>query len=257
MPGPVPAPSPGPRRQGSSGTSSPAPGKLVESSSFGRPSPAASDTTAAAAATAAASAAAAAAAAAAATLASIVDDEDCVEVVHGLFLGNDLAAHDPEVPFHLIVNCTVNLKFPTSWTSSSGCRRIRIPVDDDASQAVDLYNFIRKTRSLQDMRDAVQSGRRVLVYCDRRMQRAAAVLASYFIVYDHASPDEAVAVVRRRCPTAFTDDAGALLVTFQSTLDAVHADQHKAFLAPPPLFPPIDQLFGFASKTSQPSSPTT
>ena len=249
MPGPVPVASPVPRRQqrphsDDADSRAPllSPGKIVDGASFVRPS------------TMATHAAAAAAVASAAALANIVDDVDCVEVVHGLFLGNDLAAHDPEVPFHVIVNCTVNLKFPNSLTS--GCRRIRIPVDDDASQAVDLYNFIRKTRCLQDMRDAVQAGRRVLVYCDRGMQRAAAVLASYFVVYDHASPADAVAVVRRRCPSAFADDAGQVMVTFQSTLDAVHADQHKV-VALPPLFPPIEKLFGFSSKTSESNSSTT
>lgn len=126
--------------------------------------------------------------------------------------------------WHVIVNCTVNLKFPTG----TGFKRIRIPVDDDASQAGDLYTFLKKTTCLEDMHNALEAGKRVLLYCDVGMQRSAAVLASYFVMYEGMSPDEAVGFVRGQQADAFVDgDSGDFRVTFQATLNAISEDERR------------------------------
>jgi hypothetical protein len=148
------------------------------------------------------------------------------EVAPRLYLATDRLPHDTGSTgkWHVIVNCTVNLKFPPG----GGYKRIRIPVDDTATQGIDLYTFLKKTTCLEDMHSALEGGKRVLVYCDVSAQRSAAVLACYFIVYEGMSPAEAVAFVRGQQPDAFAEeDTGELKVTFQSTLDAIYDDERR------------------------------
>jgi hypothetical protein len=134
------------------------------------------------------------------------------EIVRGLYIGtqDDAAALGAE--FGMVVNCTRSFPF------AAGCAKdacARIAIDDDPADAPKLFQVLRDTGVLSDVRSRLSRGQSVLVHCKAGVQRSPAFVACYLMRY-HAgelaeisktgatsATDAAISFVKARRPEAF------------------------------------------------------
>lgn len=157
---------------------------------------------------------------------------DRSEIIPHLWLGDLDAALDHHRDYALIVNVTVAEAFIKGKKS----KRIRLPVNDDPSESVDLHRFLSKISVLQDIHDAVVNDKDVLVHCQLGMQRSPAVVACYLITYvEDMTPESAIEFIRAQRPIAFPGGS-----RFQDAIEATYRDkiQKKSLFASATKHPP-------------------
>lgn len=121
------------------------------------------------------------------------------EIIENLFVGNmDDASSYRVGEYDVVVNCTKDLPFgdPTK-------RNIRVPINDDPFESHLYLKLIHETGVLYQIRDALKIGQKVLVHCMAGMQRSAALVVCYLIMYMGLSGEEAIQFVRIKRPIAF------------------------------------------------------
>lgn len=123
-----------------------------------------------------------------------------------LFLGDKDTARDPYFMVNnkivLIVNATVELS-PNPFRIHES----RVPVNDDLrTESIDLMTHYIPW-IVQIIYTYIKNGNNVLVHCYAGRQRSAVIVASYLMLTEGMSADEAVAEVRRHRPIAFTPQA--------------------------------------------------
>jgi len=148
-----------------------------------------------------------------------IDNSAPSDVLDGLlFLGNARCAKRLGHEFDLVVNCTKDVPEP-----ASGRRLfVRIPIDDDPTDAVQLFRILRDADVLDVIDETVGRGGRCLVHCVAGAQRSAAVVAGYLVARRGFGVDEAVAHVRSRRPAAFFFG-----VHFERTLRLLEAEADR------------------------------
>jgi hypothetical protein len=139
-------------------------------------------------------------------------------IVDTLFVGSERDAAEAD-GFDVVVNCTPHLPF----NDVHRCLNVRIPVQDDPSDAYPLFQILRDTPVLRDIHEALLEGRRVLVHCQAGAQRSPVVVACYLIKFRAMDPDGAIAFVKSRRPIAFF-----FHVNLAQTLSLMHADVLRA-----------------------------
>jgi protein tyrosine phosphatase len=134
----------------------------------------------------------------------LVNGADPSDVLGGrLFLGNARCAEEHGAEFDLVVNCTKDLDNSMGCNERKHIKHIRIPIDDDPCEALELFRILRDSTVLQEIDDAIADGRRCLVHCVAGAQRSAAVVACFLVARRGMEPSAAVARVRARRPDAF------------------------------------------------------
>ena len=163
------------------------------------------------------------------------------EIIPNLFIGDseDVELHWDE--FAMIVNVTVDIKFPPGATK--GKKRIRIPVNDDANEATDLYMFLKKTNVLREIHLTLAARQKVLVHCSMGMQRSPAVVACYLVEYESRTPEEAISFVKSQRKVAFPGGA-----RFGVAIEAVF----RAKKTPPESLPSVPVIEPLATLLVQP-----
>ena len=154
------------------------------------------------------------------------------QIIPHLWLGDLDAALDNHRDYALIVNVTVAEVF----IKGKKAKRIRLPVNDDPSESVDLHRFLLKTSVLQDIHDAIINDKDVLVHCQLGMQRSPAVVACYLITYiEGMTPETAIEFIRAQRAIAFPGGS-----RFQDAIEATYRDKlhnkalHDSALKHPP-----------------------
>ena len=136
------------------------------------------------------------------TLRNIYNDTEGFElIIPYVYLGNCEASNSDNMErlgIKLVINATKSCPF-----SSDTTRNIRIPVDDDLSMAsnIKLYHFIKLVLPIID--EYVKNKKPVFIHCMAGMQRSAAIVASYLIVYRGYNVEEAISYIRKMRPIAF------------------------------------------------------
>ena len=142
---------------------------------------------------------------------------DRSQIIPHLWLGDLDAALDHHRDYALIVNVTVAEVF----IKGKKAKRIRLPVNDDPSESVDLHRFLAKTTVLQDIHDAIVNDKDVLVHCQLGMQRSPAVVACYLITYiENMTPETAIEFIRAQRAIAFPGGS-----RFQDAIEATYRDK--------------------------------
>jgi hypothetical protein len=124
-------------------------------------------------------------------------------ILDGLFLGDQDAARYAWHKFAVLVNCTPDIPFPSYIVDPSVQQRIRIPVEDNEHEHDAFLRALRATQVLERIHEALKTGRRVLVHCKMGIQRSAALVACYLVVYGGLTTEEAIAYIQERRPQAF------------------------------------------------------
>jgi hypothetical protein len=124
-------------------------------------------------------------------------------ILDGLFLGDQDAARYVWHKFAVLVNCTPDIPFPSYPVDPSVQQRIRIPVEDSEHEHDAFLRALRTTRVLEIIYQALTNGKQVLVHCKMGIQRSAALVACYLVVYGGLTAEEAIAYIRERRPQAF------------------------------------------------------
>lgn len=123
------------------------------------------------------------------------------EVIPGLWLGNRVAALDPEFlkqkRIHAVFNCTKDIPFIDATPV-----KVRIPVDDNL-QPTEIRNLeLWSTQFVPKVKAELLKGP-VLVHCHAGMQRSAAVTAMFLISFFGVDTDTAVTYIQYKRPIAF------------------------------------------------------
>lgn len=120
------------------------------------------------------------------------------EIVDNLFLGNKNAAESHSDLFSLIINCSKDIPF------SKQCKQgIRIPINDDPGEVINLLNYMKNTTILEQIHTTRTNKQPVLIHCFAGMQRSCAVVACYLIKYYRAPPLLAINFIKRKRNEAF------------------------------------------------------
>ena len=120
------------------------------------------------------------------------------EIVDNLFLGNKNAAESHSDRFSLIINCSKDIPF------SKQCKQgIRIPINDDPGEVINLLNYMKNTTILEQIHTTRTNKQPVLIHCFAGMQRSCAVVACYLIKYYRAPPLLAINFIKRKRNEAF------------------------------------------------------
>ncbi len=132
------------------------------------------------------------------------------EIIPGLWLGNRVAALDPE--FHsakkirTVFNCTKDIPFQPTVK-----RCYRVPVDDNLEMEeirnLEHWSFEVVYKIAAEMRRAREQGEAVLVHCFAGMQRSAACVAMYLISITGMTAEQAMQYIKKRRPIAFHPSA--------------------------------------------------
>lgn len=124
---------------------------------------------------------------------------DASAIIAGLDVGNDRCAELFGPRYDMVVNCTPNLPFPDE---AAVCRRV--PLNDDPFDSVPLFQLMRDSAILDEMREFIRDGKRVLVHCNAGAQRSPAVAACYLVKHQNGmTPQEAIALIRSKRRAAF------------------------------------------------------
>ena len=125
---------------------------------------------------------------------------DNTEVINYLYFGNSVLS--PLSSFYLIVNCTHEIPFSYFCTE-----RVRIPVNDDANDALKFIQLILQTKVLAKMHACILEKENVLVHCDgEEDQRSFVVIICYLIKYHKYTPKQAVEYVHTKKNIAYIDN---------------------------------------------------
>ena len=124
------------------------------------------------------------------------------EILPRLWLGNKTASQDVawlrENNIKHVFNATKNIPFAPGVDHT-----YRIPVDDNL-QAEEIANMRHwAPEAVLKILHAYKSGDGVLIHCHAGMQRSAALMAMFLIVYKDMTANEAMAYIRSKRPVAF------------------------------------------------------
>jgi len=122
------------------------------------------------------------------------------EIIPNLFLGGYKALEDYN-KFDLIINCTKDIEFPDS--DQTNCRYVRLPVNDESSEANKLKDLLDNNNILEIINKYVIEKKNVLVHCKMGQQRSAIVIVCYLMRYFYLSSEEAIKYVKVKRPIAF------------------------------------------------------
>jgi Dual specificity phosphatase, catalytic domain len=131
------------------------------------------------------------------------------EIIPRLWLGNGKASMDAEwiqqEGINVVFNCTKDRPFspliPTKY---------RIPVDDNLQEAeIRNMELWASEIAYQILREYLQ-GRTILIHCAAGIQRSAAAVAFFLIVYHQQHGSEVMAFIKERRPVAFYPTANFL-----------------------------------------------
>ncbi len=131
---------------------------------------------------------------------------DADEILPGLWIGNRVAALDPDFlarkKITAVFNCTKDIPFAPSIY-----RQYRIPVDDNLKpeeiRNLELWSYEITYKMSAEVRRAAAAGEAVLVHCHAGMQRSAASVAIYLIAVKGVSTDAAIAFIQSKRPITF------------------------------------------------------
>ena len=104
-----------------------------------------------------------------------------------------------------IFNCTKDLPFHSSMR-----RRYRVPVDDNLEEEeirnMELWSFEIIYKLLLEYKQ----GNTILIHCAAGMQRSAAVVAMFLMVFTGMKHEDAMQYIKERRPIAFFKNANFL-----------------------------------------------
>jgi len=104
-----------------------------------------------------------------------------------------------------VFNCTKDLPFHSSMR-----RRYRVPVDDNLEEEeirnMELWSFEIIYKLLLEYKQ----GKTILVHCAAGMQRSAAVVAMFLMVFTGMKHEDAMQYIKERRPIAFYKNANFL-----------------------------------------------
>lgn len=131
------------------------------------------------------------------------------EILPRLWLGNAKASLDPDFiqtnNINVVFNCTKDRAF-----SSLIPIKYRVPVDDNLEEEeirnMELWSSEIAYRILSEY----QNGNVILVHCAAGMQRSAAAIAFFLIVYLRLHTKDAILFIKERRPIAFYPSANFL-----------------------------------------------
>jgi len=130
------------------------------------------------------------------------------EILPNLWLGSFVDARRHSHAMDAVVNCTVDLPF-----FGVPKPRMRLPVDDNASENASLAPFLHQAVAF--VRAHLAHRRRVLVHCFAGIQRSATVAAAVVMRVRGLSANDAVEFVHARSPNTFLGGAN-----FMASLEA-------------------------------------
>ncbi|GFR17048.1 dual specificity protein phosphatase 3 [Trichonephila clavata] len=131
--------------------------------------------------------------------------QDCDEVYSGIFIGNDNSATDfaflDRNNIGYVLNAAhgldsrLNMIEPVTEReyAARGIRFLGIPAVDCMSYPIDQHF----DEAIQFIREALQSGKCVLVHCKQGISRSAALVLAYLIVEQRMPAQEATRIVRQ------------------------------------------------------------
>jgi len=121
------------------------------------------------------------------------------EIIKNLYLGNFQDAVDM-TDIYLVINCTTNIEF-----SHSHVKKIRISVEDNGNEEeyIKLYKAIENNNIFQEINDALNQNKKVLVHCMAGQQRSAAVVVCFLIWKYNMDLFKAIEFVKSKRPIAF------------------------------------------------------
>ncbi|GFY38208.1 dual specificity protein phosphatase 3 [Trichonephila inaurata madagascariensis] len=132
--------------------------------------------------------------------------QDCDEVYPGIFIGNDISATNLEFldrsNIGYVLNAAhgldsrMNMIEPMTERQYSlrGIRFLGIPAIDSMSYPIDRHF----DEAIHFIREALQSGKNILVHCKQGISRSAALVLAYLIAEQRMSAQEATRTVRQR-----------------------------------------------------------
>jgi hypothetical protein len=125
-------------------------------------------------------------------------------ILEYLFIGSKDTLEDISkyVPFHFIVNCTVNIPFPKYPMPL----QLRIPVEDDIEDNIKFIEMMVYTNVLEKMYKCICQQQNVLVYSNYGQQRSCALVACFLIKYLKLRPRQAIRFVSSKRKNAFQSD---------------------------------------------------
>ena len=131
---------------------------------------------------------------------------DADEIISGMWLGNRNAALDEqwlgEKGIRSVFNCTKDIPFVTSIP-----RKYRIPVDDNLEEReirnMELWSYEIVYKIMREYK----TGEPMLIHCAAGMQRSAASVALFLIVFKNMTPQQAITYIQQRRPIAFRPSA--------------------------------------------------
>jgi hypothetical protein len=117
---------------------------------------------------------------------------DNPEIINHLYFGNIVPSSSSS--FDLIVNCTHEIPF------SYFCKeRVRIPIDDNAMDALKFIQLIIHTKVLEKINACILQKEDVLVHCNGdEDQRSFVVIMCYLIRYYRYTPMQAVEYIQTK-----------------------------------------------------------
>lgn len=130
-------------------------------------------------------------------------------IVPRIWLGNKNASMDEgflrQNGINTVFNCTKDLPFHSSMR-----RRYRVPVDDNLEEEeirnMELWSFEIVYKLLLEYKE----GNTILVHCAAGIQRSAAVVAMFLMVFTGMKHEDAMQYIRERRPIAFFKNANFL-----------------------------------------------
>jgi protein tyrosine/serine phosphatase len=127
-------------------------------------------------------------------------------IVPRIWLGNKMASMDEvflrQNGIETVFNCTKDLPFDSLMR-----RRYRVPVDDNLEEEeirnMELWSFEIIYKLLLEYKQ----GKTILVHCAAGIQRSAAVVAMFLMVFTGMKHEDAMQYIRERRPIAFFKNA--------------------------------------------------
>jgi hypothetical protein len=127
-------------------------------------------------------------------------------IIDRLWLGNAAASRDEsflrENNIRVVFNCTKDLPFHYSVQ-----RQYRLPIDDNLQDEeirnMELWSFELMAKLTNEYR----AGNTILVHCAAGMQRSAATVAMFLIIFAKMTPEQAMAYIKNKRPIAFRPSA--------------------------------------------------
>jgi predicted protein tyrosine phosphatase len=120
------------------------------------------------------------------------------EIIEYLFVGN--AKSFELQKYSLIVNCTKDIPFPTSATTTQ-C--IRLAVNDNPDECNKFLYEMHNMCILEHIEYHIKHKQSVLVHCSMGIQRSCALVACYLIRHYQWTPTEAIVYIKSKRPIAF------------------------------------------------------